>query len=451
MSLDTQLQSAFTAVGTAVKGKVSTSLLGVANGVATLDSAGKVPASQLPSFVDDVLEFADQASFPGTGEAGKIYFALDTSRQYRWSGSAYVQITSGGAVDSVNGMTGVVTITNISGNAGTATKLAATKNIAGVAFDGSADISIPFANLSSKPTTVSGYGITDAMTTAHSANAITGFGTSTVMDGTAAAGVSTLVSRADHVHETDTSRQARIISVGILKGAGAGSISVATAGTDYVIPSGNVATATALATARTINGVSFNGSANIEIEDRLGISIASAATITIGTAGLGDYIHITGTTGITSLGTASAAGVRRTLIFDAITTLTHNATSLICPGAANITTVAGMVIEVIAETTANWRVVSITHPNISMTELGYLDGVTSAVQTQLDAKASLASPTFTGTPSLPTGATAVTQTAGNSTTAIATTAFVTGAISTLSSSVGPTNTDYVAVFNAALV
>ena len=57
MSLDSNLQSAFTAVGLAVKGKISTSEKGANNGVATLDSNGKVPSTQLPSFVDDVLEY----------------------------------------------------------------------------------------------------------------------------------------------------------------------------------------------------------------------------------------------------------------------------------------------------------------------------------------------------------------------------------------------------------
>ncbi len=89
--------------------KVNTSLLGVANGVATLDSAGKVPTSQLPAYVDDVLEYTNLASFPATGETGKIYVALDTNKTYRWSGSAYIYITSG-AVDSVAGKTGVVTL-----------------------------------------------------------------------------------------------------------------------------------------------------------------------------------------------------------------------------------------------------------------------------------------------------------------------------------------------------
>ena len=204
---------------------------------------------------------------------------------------------------------------------------------------------------------------------------------------------------------------------GLVKGNGTSAMSAAVAGTDYVVPSGsitgNASTATTLQTARTISGVSFNGSANIDIEDRLGTAIASAATTTIGTRGLGDYIHITGTTTITSFGTAAAAGVRRTLIFDGALTLTHNATSLICPGAANIVTVAGTIIEVVAETTANWRVVSITHSSLSMAELGYLDGVTSSIQTQFNGKVSKTGnetvsgvKTFSSSPIVPNATTA---------------------------------------------
>lgn len=54
---------------------------------------GKIPTSQLPAYVDDVLEYANLAAFPATGEAGKIYVALDTNLTYRWSGSAYVEIS----------------------------------------------------------------------------------------------------------------------------------------------------------------------------------------------------------------------------------------------------------------------------------------------------------------------------------------------------------------------
>jgi len=74
-------------------GAVSTSDVGVADGVAELDSNGKVPTSQLPSYVDDVLEYNSLSDFPSEGETGKIYIALDTNITYRWSGSAYVEIS----------------------------------------------------------------------------------------------------------------------------------------------------------------------------------------------------------------------------------------------------------------------------------------------------------------------------------------------------------------------
>jgi hypothetical protein len=56
---------------------------GQPNGYAGLDSAGTVPASQLPSYVDDVLEFPTLANFPATGETGKIYADLSNGRLYR--------------------------------------------------------------------------------------------------------------------------------------------------------------------------------------------------------------------------------------------------------------------------------------------------------------------------------------------------------------------------------
>lgn len=54
---------------------------------------GKVPAAQLPSYVDDVLEYANTAAFPVVGESGKIYVAQDTNKTYRWGGSAYAEIS----------------------------------------------------------------------------------------------------------------------------------------------------------------------------------------------------------------------------------------------------------------------------------------------------------------------------------------------------------------------
>ena len=193
------------------------------NGYAGLDSAGKVATSQLPSYVDDVEEYANFSSFPGTGETGKIYIAIDTGDVYRWSGSAYVQIND--AVTSADQATRLATARNITltgpvtgtasfdgtANAGISTTLdlsskstsdlsegsnkyytdarVQTKidaNSAGFITASSSDTltnkagnisqftndsayltSVPaqtFTSLTGKPTTVAGYGITDAVT-----------------------------------------------------------------------------------------------------------------------------------------------------------------------------------------------------------------------------------------------------------------------------------------------
>ena len=82
--------------------KLSTTLKGSANGVAELDANGRVPSSQLPSYVDDVIEgyyynskFYKEAAHTTeiTGETGKIYVDLDTNNTYRWSGSQYTLIS----------------------------------------------------------------------------------------------------------------------------------------------------------------------------------------------------------------------------------------------------------------------------------------------------------------------------------------------------------------------
>ena len=72
---------------------LNSSLKGSVNGLAELDSVGKVPSAQLPSYVDDVLEFANSSNFPLTGETGKIYVTINTNKTYRWSGSGYVEIS----------------------------------------------------------------------------------------------------------------------------------------------------------------------------------------------------------------------------------------------------------------------------------------------------------------------------------------------------------------------
>ncbi len=75
-------------------GAIPTTEKGSANGVAGLDESGKVPAAQLPSYVDDVLEFENKSAFPQNGESGKIYVDMATNKTYRWSGSAYTEISA---------------------------------------------------------------------------------------------------------------------------------------------------------------------------------------------------------------------------------------------------------------------------------------------------------------------------------------------------------------------
>jgi hypothetical protein len=104
-----ELDNNFINLNSDIATRIPSAEKGAANGVATLDGSSKVPSSQLPSYVDDVLEYANLAALPQTGETGKIYVALDTNKTYRWGGTTYTAIASGN-VDSVAGKTGVVTL-----------------------------------------------------------------------------------------------------------------------------------------------------------------------------------------------------------------------------------------------------------------------------------------------------------------------------------------------------
>lgn len=147
----------------------------------TLDANGKIPASYLPSFVDDVIEAANQAALPATGTAGVLYVTLDNNKVWRWSGTAYIEISP------------------TAGNADTATKLATARAIAlagvvtGTAnFDGSANISITTSSttlapkaspaltgIPTAPTATAGTNTTQLATTAFVQEALAGL----VIDG----------------------------------------------------------------------------------------------------------------------------------------------------------------------------------------------------------------------------------------------------------------------------
>jgi hypothetical protein len=89
----------------------------------------------------------------------------------------------------------------------------------------------------------------------------------------------------------------------------------------------------------------------VALETAKGAAVASAAATDIWSAGDGTLLHVTGTTTITSLGTAPQAGAVRLLLFDAALTLTHGASLVLNAGGANITTAAGDMAVVVADTT----------------------------------------------------------------------------------------------------
>jgi hypothetical protein len=108
---------------------------------------------------------------------------------------------------------------------------------------------------------------------------------------------------------------------------------------------GTLSGATSVTATLTMTGAAFNEAVRVDV--------ASATTCNIGAAA-SNYVRITGTTTITGLGTI-ASGVRRKVVFGGILTLTHNATSLILPTGANITTAAGDCAEFESEGSGNWR------------------------------------------------------------------------------------------------
>lgn len=140
-SVDTALSSTSTnpvqnkVIFTALNNKLNTSdfnaMKGVTNGLATLDSTGKVPSSQLPSYVDDVIEgyyynskFYKEESHTNeiAGESGKIYTDLGNNKTYRWSGTTYTEISASLALGETSstaypGNKGAANATNIANNA----------------------------------------------------------------------------------------------------------------------------------------------------------------------------------------------------------------------------------------------------------------------------------------------------------------------------------------------
>lgn len=202
---------------------VGTKRIGMPDGVAGLDANGIINADQLPSYVDDVEEYTTLAAFPATGQPSKIYLETTTGKAYRWSGSQYVYITSG-AVDSVAGKTGVVTLDKADVGLGN--------------VDNTADLSKP---------------VSSAQLSAINAAKAEAIAASTPAEHEGSGGNA-------HAVVTTTSNgfmsASDKVKLNAITGTNTG---------DQTTVSGNAGTATRLQTARKINGVDFDGSADITI------------------------------------------------------------------------------------------------------------------------------------------------------------------------------------------
>lgn len=299
--------------------------------------SGKVPAIQLPSFVDDVVEYAAAVDFPEIGESGKIYIAINTpptvaTQQFRWSGSTYTEITaSPGSTDAVpEGSTNLYFTT---------ARARSAQLLASVAAPG---LMKPGSGMTADP------------------------------DGTVhviAAGGGTGLPAYGDVYPTISSNGQTLLTVS--GGYTAGLIDVLLNGVllefdDYTATNGT--TITLVAGVNTTDVVRVRRwaytPANLAVAkpgDKMTgaldwatqVDVASAASTPIGPVA-SNLVRITGTTTITSFGSIAAGAVRKVTFAGALV-LTHNATSLILPGAASITTSAGDTAEFESLGSGNWR------------------------------------------------------------------------------------------------
>lgn len=132
-------------------GAISSSEKGANNGIATLDADGKVPSTQLPSYVDDVIEASSYSVLPATGEAGKIYVTTDDNKTYRWSGTGYIEISQSTIHKYTGTITGDGTTTSF-----TVTHSLSTRDVVVNIYDGSTneDVIVDIVRTSTSALTV---------------------------------------------------------------------------------------------------------------------------------------------------------------------------------------------------------------------------------------------------------------------------------------------------------
>ena len=89
------LQSNPSAVlGTDGSGNIVHRAVNVSGGPPLLNNLGQIDSTQLPSYIQEIQEYADLASFPVVGLPGTIYIAVDTNLNYRWNGSSYYALAN---------------------------------------------------------------------------------------------------------------------------------------------------------------------------------------------------------------------------------------------------------------------------------------------------------------------------------------------------------------------
>lgn len=341
-----------------VNARVQTSALGVT--VAQLVN-GTVPASQLPSYVDDVLEYANAAAFPATGETGKIYIDLATNEQYRWSGSAYVKlVASPGTTSNVPEGTNlyftaarVLAVVLTGFVAGSNTAVAATDTVlqALQKLQGQVAARLPLAGgqmtgavLQAPPVSVASAATTNiAVSTAETIN-ITGTTTITAFS-TAPAGV-----------------RKRLVFGGVL---------TLTHGPSSLILPGyaNITTTVGdVAEMESLGGGNWKCVSYTKVNGRqvaLGAvvpTLTAANETNIYAPGV-DVVKVSGTTGVGYLG-SGADGQEVTVIFTGATPL-YASTSLILPGGVNLTTTAGDIARFVYEGAGVTRLVSYMRAAVS--------------------------------------------------------------------------------------
>ena len=242
--------------------RISSSEKGTANGVATLDASGLVPSTQLPSYVDDVLEYASLAAFPATGTTGKIYIDTSTNKPYRWSGSTYIHIT-GGAVDSVAGQTGVVLLTKSDVGLTNVSNIAQVTSVSGTAPILSSGGTTPMISVSTVTTSAAG-----VMSAADKVK----------LDGIATSATNYTHPTGDgnlHVPATGTGNSGKVLTAG----ATAGSLSWATpapggvtsvTGTAPIVSSGGVTPAISISNATTSTAGAMSATDKLKLDNLSG-------------------------------------------------------------------------------------------------------------------------------------------------------------------------------------